>query len=149
MPVVKIGKLLAEAEELKAVSARTRRLRELQKLYSESAPGELAKASRVKGYRDGILLVAAENAATAAKLRQMVPTLLTRISKSEPEVNGIRIGVQVGGRAQAARTQQQKNVLTTDALKKFDALAKRVGDEDLRSALARLVRHHTREKSGS
>ena len=145
MPVVKIGKLLAEAEELKAVSARTRRLRELQKLYCESAPGELAKASRVKGYREGILFIAAENAATAAKLRQMAPTLLTRINKSEPEVTGVRIAVQVHGREKNVRARSQKTALTTDALKKFDALAKRVGDDDLRSALTRLVQHHRRK----
>ena len=142
MPVLKIGQLLASSDELKAVSARTRRLRELEKLYSESAPGELARASHVKNYREGILSIAAENAATAAKLRQMAPTLLTRINKSEPEITGLKIGVQVGGRARNVRTRVAKTGLPTDALKKFDALAKRVGDEDLKSALSRLVQHH-------
>jgi hypothetical protein len=145
MPVVKIGQLLTASDELKAVSARTRKLLDLQKRYLESAPAELANASHVKNYRDGILFVAAENAATAAKLRQMVPTLLARISKSEPEVTGVRIGVQVGGRRGNVRTRSQKTALTTDALKKFDALARQVGDENLRSALKRLVQHHRRK----
>lgn len=144
MPVIKIGQLLASSEELKAVSARTRRMRELQKLYAEAAPPELAAASHVKNFRDGMLSIGADNAATAAKLRQLTPTLLARIGKSEPQVTGLRIGVQVSGRGERLRARSQKPALPADALRKFDALAKRVGNDDLRSALTRLVRHQRR-----
>src|SRR5205085_9166243 len=123
-----------------------RRLRELQKLYSGSAPPELANASHVKNYREGTLFIATENAATAAKLRQMAPTLLTRINKSEPEIREIRIGVQVAGRARNVRARTPKTALPADALNKLDALAQPVGDETLKSALTRLVQHQRRSR---
>src|SRR5438045_1125876 len=98
MPLHTIGNLLGATDELKALAAKTRRLQELQKLYFASAPRELASLSRVKNLRAGTLFIAADNSAVAAKLRQLAPTLLASLCKSEAEVTGIRIEVQVSGR---------------------------------------------------
>jgi len=145
MPLRKIGSLLGASDELKALSARTRRLQELQTLYLRSAPRELAGSSRVKDYRTGTLLVSADNAAVAAKLKQLAPSLLAAIRKTEGEITGIRIEVQVSGTAFERRHKSQKIALSPDALEKLDGLAKRVADDGLRNALTRLVRRHGRK----
>ena len=146
MPLHAISKLLGATEGLKALSVRMRRLRELQILYVRSAPGELASASRVKNLRAGTLLVSADNAAVAAKLKQQAPTLLASIRKTEAEVTGLRIEVQVSGLARERPPKSGKKPLSPDAVQKFDELAKRVEDGDLKTALANLVRRHKRSK---
>ena len=147
MPLHTIGKLLGATDELKALSARMQRLRELQKLYAGSAPRELAGASRVKNYRTGTLFVSADNAAVAAKLKQLAPTLLALIRKTEAEVTGLRIEVQVSGALHERVAKSRKKPLSPDAIHKFDELANRVEDGGLKTAIARLVQRHKRAKS--
>lgn len=147
MPLHTIGDLLGAAEELRTLSARARRLRELQTLYVGSAPRELAQSSRVRNLRGGTLLVSADNAAVAAKLRQLAPTLLASIRKNEAEVTGIRIEVQVSGALHERVPGSRKKPLPADAIQEFDGLAKRIPDGSLKSALARLVRRHKKSRS--
>jgi hypothetical protein len=142
MPLHTLRTLLGANTELKALSARVRRLGELQKLYLRSAPRELASASRVKSQRAGTLVISADNAAVAAKLKQLAPTLLGAIRESETEVTKIRIEVQVSGRGGNARRGAKKRGLTPEAIEQFEALADRVENEGLKSALGRLVRRH-------
>lgn len=146
MPLRKLGAFLGASDELKTLSARTRRLRELQTLYLRSAPRELASASRVKNYRTGTLVVSADNPAVAAKLKQLTPTLLAALRETESEITSVRIEVQVGGAARERRPQPQKTPLTAEAVQGFAELSKRVPDGPLKSALANLVRHHRRGK---
>ena len=147
MALQKIGTLLGASDELKGLSARTRRLRELQTLYVRSAPRELAEASRVRNCRAGTLFVSADNAAVAAKLKQLAPTLLASIRKTEAEISGIRIEVQVSGALHERRPRSRKNPLSPDSVDKLDALSKQV-DGDLGAALAALVRRQRRPRSG-
>jgi len=144
MPLHKIGALLGASDELKALSARTRRLRELQTLYLRSAPRELGRLSRVKNYGTGTLFVSADNSAVAAKLRQLAPTLLASIRETEAEITALRIEVQVGGAARERVRESRKIALTADAVEKIQELSGRVGDPGLKSALARLARRHKR-----
>ena len=146
MPLHKLSQLFDASDELKALSARTRRMRELQALYLGCAPRELAAASRIKNFQRGTLVIAADNAAIATKLRQMAPRLLTVIRKTEAEITGIRIEVQVRGAARERVALSRKTSLTRDAVEKFEALSKQVVDADLRSALAALARRHRRAK---
>ena len=144
MPLHKIGALLGASEELKTLSAGMRRMQDLQTLYLRSAPRELAGSSRVKNYRTGTLFVSADNAAVAAKLKQLAPTLLASLRKTEPQITGIRIEVQVKGAARERPRKSQKTALTPGAIEHFEALSKRVPDGGLKAAIARLVRRHGR-----
>ena len=147
MPLHTIGDLLGATQELRTLSARARRLRELQTLYVGSAPRGLAQSSRVRNLRGGTLLISADNAAVAAKLRQLAPTLLASIRKSEAEITAIRIEVQVSGALHERTPASRKKPLLADAIQEFDGLAKRIPDGSLKSALARLVRHHRKTRS--
>ena len=137
-----IGDLLTATEELKTLSAGTRRLRELQKLYFRSAPRELAGSSRVKSYRAGVLCVTADNGVIATKLKQLAPSLLAAIRKGDGDITAIRIDVQVRGIRTPARAQNSKKGLPGEVLSGFEALAGEVADDGLKLALANLVRHH-------
>ena len=108
-----IGDLLRSTDELKALSTRTRRLQELQKLYLRSAPRELSGSSRVKSYKAGTLCVSADNGVIAAKLKQLAPTVLNAIRENDAEITGIRIEVQVEGTPSGERLQRKKTSTVT------------------------------------
>jgi hypothetical protein len=146
VPLTTIGKLLGSAAELKTLSARMRRMHALQTLYSRCAPPELAGSSRVKNYRAATLVVAADNSAVAAKLKHLAPSLLASLRESDAEITAIRIEVQVKGSARNRPGKSNKTALSADALERFDELAKRVPDGDLKAALGNLVRHHRPRK---
>jgi hypothetical protein len=145
MPSHIIGDLLVATDELKALSARTRRLRELQTLYLRSAPRELAGSSRVKSYKAGVLCVTADNGAIAAKLKQLAPTLLASIRKNDAEITGIRIEVQVGKVPKQALPGRKKN-LSDQSLDSVDALATEIPAGPLKLALANFVQRQRRQK---
>ena len=142
MPNRTIGDLLVATDELKTLTARTRRLRELQKLYFRSAPRELAGSSRVKSYKAGVLCVTADNGVVAAKLKQLAPSVLAGIRRNEPDVAAIRIEVRVSVIRSSRGAARPQKVLPPQALAAFQALAGRITEEPLKLALANLVRRH-------
>ena len=142
MPNRTIGDLLVATEELKTLTARTRRLRELQKLYFRSAPRELAGSSRVKSYKAGVLCVTADNGVVAAKLKQLAPSVLAGIRRSDADVAAIRIEVRVSGIRSSHEGARPQKVLPAQAVKAFQALAGRIRGEPLKLALANLIRRH-------
>lgn len=144
MPTQKIGDLLTAAGELKTLSGKAQQLLRLQQVFFGAAPPALAQACRVKNYRDGTLFIATGSAAVAAKLKQLAPRLLVIIQKQESQVTGIQIAVQVTKSQSNAREQSKNTGLNLDSIDKFRSLSEAIPDSPLKSALANLVRHHTR-----
>jgi hypothetical protein len=145
MALQRIDSLLGTGE-LRTLAAGARRIRALERLYRAAAPRELAAASRVKACKAGTLVVTADNAAVAAKLRQMTARLLAAIRQSAGDVHAVRIEVHVGGAAHESRPQSAKAVLGRDAVTEFAALARRVPEGSLKNAIADLVKHHSPRK---
>jgi hypothetical protein len=144
MPLQKLETLVRTSDELKGLAARTRRLQELQTIYFRSAPRRLAEASRVRDFRGGTLFVSAVNAAVAAKLRQLAPTLLASIRETEAEVTALRIDVQVAGAGYERQPRSRKIAPGPRALEQIEALSERVSEGNLKGALTRLVRRQRR-----
>jgi hypothetical protein len=142
MPLHTFGDLLGATESLKALTARVRRLKELQSLYVRTAPRELASSSRVKGCRAGTLYVWADNAAVAAKLKQVAPRLLAAIRENEAEITKIQIEVQVGGRGGGGPYQSRKKPLTPATVRQLGELAEAMRDGELKAAISRLAARH-------
>jgi hypothetical protein len=150
MPAHKLGDLLASSGALRALSREARHLARLQQVLFEAVPPPLTTATRVKSLRAGTLILITDHAAAAAKLRQLAPRLLLHVQKRHTEVTGIRIEVQVRTQPKSARAAPGKSWLPIDAIEHFRALAERVQDSPLRSALARLVRRNKgNRKSGT
>ncbi|MES2563553.1 MAG: DciA family protein [Pseudomonadota bacterium] len=142
MPLHKLGSFIGASAELKALTALARRLDALQSAYKDAAPSELARASRVKSLSAATLHVTADNAAVAAKLKQLAPSLLAAIRISHAEVTHLRINVDVSGRAAPRVYRSQKQALTPLIIDRLDELAGRVNDSGLKAALGRLARRH-------
>lgn len=139
MPTRKLSALIIDNAGLTALTRATQCIAALQRLYVICAPPDMAEASRVVNNRDGMLVIAADNGAVAAKLRQQAPRLLKNLQKQGAEITGIRVQVQVERTGPAPRVQTQKTPLTVDSIDNFEKLSKQVKDPDLRSALARFA----------
>jgi len=139
MPTRKFSALIVETAGLSALNRATQRISALQRLYSVCAPPELSRASRVVGDHNGTLVIAADNVAIAAKLKQIMPRLLKTLQKQRAQVTGIRIQVQVSGQQSAPRAHTEKTALPIDLIDDFEKLSGRVRDPGLRSALARFA----------
>lgn len=139
MPARKLSALIIDNAGLTALSRATQCIAALQRLYAVCAPPDMLRASRVVNNRDGMLVIAADNGAVAAKLRQQAPRLLKNMQKQGVEVTGIRVQVQVERSAPAPRSRVGKTPLTIDSIDNFEKLSKQVKDPELRSALARFA----------
>jgi len=146
MPTRKFSALIVETAGLSALNRTTQRISALQRLYSASAPLELVKASRVVGDHSGTLVIAADNGAVAAKLKQILPRLLKNLQKQSAQVTGIRIQVQVSGQQPRIRHAPEKKSLPIDSIEYFEELSKQVRDPGLRSALARFAAKRRKER---
>ncbi len=135
----KLSALIGNAAGLSMLTRTMRRLAALQRLYAVCAPPDLAQASRVVGDHDGVLVIAADNGAIAAKLRQLAPRLHKNLQKQTAEVTGIRIRVQVAPATPAAAAGAKKSPLPVDSIDNFENLSRQVKDPGLRSALARFA----------
>ena len=143
MPLRDIRHLIESSAELEAVRKKAQRQMALQQAYVDYTPVELAyltKASRVGYIKAGTLYLFADQAAVAAKLRQLLPRLLPLFRKLEAEVTGIKVLLQVNSPSQKPRSRIKKSALTIDFIDKFDDLSKSVRDPALRLAITNLVK---------
>jgi len=139
MPTRKFSALFVETAGLSALNRTTQRISALQRLYTACAPPELSQASRVVGDHNGTLVIAADNGAVAAKLKQLTPRLLKNLHKQRAQVTGIRIRVQVSSHPPATPVAPEKKQLPIDLIDDFENLSRRVRDPGLSAALARFA----------
>lgn len=139
MSTRKISALIENTAGLSALTRTMQRLSALQRLYVVCTPPDLARASRVVGDRDGVLVIAADNGAIAAKLKQLAPRLLKKLQNQRAEVTGIQVQVQVNKVTTATGMRSKKPPLPVDLIENLDALSNQVKDPGLRAALARFA----------
>ena len=139
MPTRKLSALLLDTEGLSVLTRASQRIAALQRLYVICAPPDLAQASRVVSDRNGMLVIAADNGAIAAKLKQLTPRLLKNLQKRAVEVTGIRVEVQVGRDHTDWVAKTEKSPLPVDLIDNFEDLSRRVKDPGLRAALSRFA----------
>jgi len=149
MATQKISFWLTTPAEVKGLTEKVGRLSRLQQIFRETAPPQLASACRVINFRAGTLVILADNQAVAAKLRQLVPSVLSEVRKFEAEVTGIQVQAQVNRATESAGKDITERSLPIDTIDKFQALSETVADTKLREALTRLVRRRRRSGPGS
>ena len=116
MPAHKIDFYLNSSDRLRSLTQEAQRIAELHRVLLNIAPPELTQACCVKQLRDGTLTLLAENAAIAAKLKQLAARLLASYQKQRCEVTAIRIEVQVREAASAPAAKREPKRLSTRIL---------------------------------
>jgi hypothetical protein len=139
MSARKIDFYLDSSDRLRAFAHAARRVAELQQVFLNSAPHPLTQACRVKRLRAGTLYLLAENAAIAAKLKQLAPRLLTSYQKQRWQVTSIQVEVQVKSAAPDARFKREPKRLSLETIENLEVLAAGIEESPLKQALTRLA----------
>lgn len=132
---------LNSAGGLARLSAHAGRLVKLQRVFEKIAPSYLAASSRVANFKLGKVVIHADSGAVAAKLRQMLPSLLGEFSLEGAEVTEIQVKVQPSHAALQHRKLVQPAIVGTSAKSDLHRLAEQLPeDSPLKAALERLVK---------
>ncbi len=115
-----------------------RRLLELRQILASLLPAALARACTVANYKQGKLVLFAENNAVAAKLKLISPTLRERFSDRGVQVTEMDIGVQA---PEAAKEKPEKSTkLSGSAVASLAELAAQLPDSPLKQRVAARAR---------
>jgi hypothetical protein len=127
---------LASNLELRQLSSKAEQLTTLQRHYEAISPPSLARSSQVFRLDQQTVVIAANNGAVAAKLRQMTSELISLFQARGCEVTGIQIKVQVSAPPSVVASEPRiLGKAAQDALRKLDD---DLPDSPLKTALRRL-----------
>lgn len=136
---------LDSAAGIAALLPQAERLIELRRIYSELVPQQLLRSSSVVNYKQGNVVIFAENNAVAAKLRLLSPRLVNDFSKRGAQVTGIRLEVQPRQEPQGAPAPKHAKLSAAGA-ESLEALAQRLPDSKLKQAVAEMAARGAAER---
>ncbi len=139
MPIQRIDHFINTSDQLRQLASQAHRLAELTRVFSTIAPPSLAQACRAGRLNSGTLFLLAENGAVAAKLKQLVPRLLTAYGKLGGEVTSIHIDVQVKERDLEHRPHSRERPLSIASIEHLRKLAASMEESPLKEAVTRLA----------
>ena len=137
MPSRSVGLLLNSIPELQSLHQQLRQLTAFKNKLAHALPDNLLAYARVTSFKAGELLLITDNGVVAAKLRQLIPTMLTALREQEYEINAIRLQVQV--RTDDKPLPDKQITLSVEARRAIAALSPRISNVALRCALERLA----------
>lgn len=143
MTAQKASFFLNTTTRLQSLMQAAGRLIEVQRVYQGLAQKNLAKYSKVGSVVQGTLVLLAENGAIAAKLKQQLPTLLSKFQQRGVEVSAIRVEVQAGLLRATNRPPHDKHIEEA-GLQSLQKLQEKLEDGALKLALEKLLRHQNR-----
>jgi hypothetical protein len=132
-----LNEYLAQADSINALMPQALRLIELRHVLLKVLPETLAGTATVANYRQGKIIIFAANAAAAAKLKLLGPTLLERFAKRGFQVTALKIEVQPGD--EPPNRHPKEAVLSDAALRALDNLASQLTDSELKTTIAVLA----------
>lgn len=123
------------------LSAHAGRLVKLQRVFEEIAPSYLAASSHVANFKLGKVVIHADSGAVAAKLRQMLPSLVDEFSLKGVDITEIQVKVQPSGVAPQHKRGVTAASVGPSAKSGLSRLAEELpADSPLKEAVERLVK---------
>ena len=124
------------------------KLTAMQQVFMEIAPPQLAQRCTLGGFFDGTLTLYAYNGAIAAKLRQILPSILLKFQARGYEVTAIRIAVQanyhtIGGNDFSTRLTAKRLRIDRAGIESLNRLAAELPRSPLKSAIESLLKKET------
>ena len=113
------------------------RLIALRQALSGALPAQLRRSCEIANYKQGIVVIFAENGALATKLKLLVPSLIQHLRKTAGDLTAIRVEVQPTTPVQ--KPQAKRAVLSATAAKALRELEAQLPDSKLKSAISALA----------
>ena len=139
MRLPKLGRILSSEHELQPIVAKARELRALAGLVELFLSPDLARQGRVANFKDGELVLAAANAAAAAKFRLLAPALSRFLSERRWQVNSVSVRVQPNAPRQALAAPHKRAHFSAETLQSLKKLHASLPDSPAREALKKLL----------
>jgi hypothetical protein len=140
MHAKRIGQYLDTSPGVDRLTSHAACLLALRRVVAEALPESLRQSSTIANFKQGKVLVIAENNAAAARLRLLAPSLIERLSERGWQVTGLRVEVQPDARRRMQPVEEKRLLLSHSAR---DALARSVAElpeSRLRRAIEALAR---------
>ena len=134
----RLNALFKENAELVALSGLADSLAVTQKNWNAVVPATLLPYCLAGGIKHRRLTVYADNGAVAAKIKLLLPSLLTKLQNQGVEVTSIRVEVQVKSIPRAISKQPRR--ISRQAASRLAELADKLSGSALGEALTRLSR---------
>lgn len=125
-----------------ALTDKAKTLTMTQKIWSEIVPESFKSVSQAGNIEHKRLTVYVENGAIAAKIKLLLPSLLTKLKKKGVEITSIRVQVQV--QAKPEKIDKSPRTLSTSAAEELKSLANKLEGTALGNALKRLSKRSSR-----
>ncbi len=137
-----LQRVLGAAPELAALADHAARLSRLQEVYARTVPDYLCGVSRVANLKLETLIIHADNAAVAAKLKQMEPRLRAEFARAGSPVAALQFKV-LPPRPTPPRPVSDRDAHLSDPARNAltDMAASLPADSPVRAALERLLSH--------
>lgn len=115
------------------------RLLELRRILAQALPENLRRSSSIANYKQGKVVIFAENSAVAAKLKLLAPTLTSVLVKSGFEVTAMQVEVQPKEPPAALRDKHAQ--LSDKAAAELTELSKQLPDSQLKTSILSLAKN--------
>jgi hypothetical protein len=133
----RLNALFNDNADLAALSSQAGSLTATQKIWDAIAPDSLKQFTQAGSVKHKRLIVYADNGAVAAKIKMLLPSLLTKLQNQGLEVTSIRVVVQVkSGLEKPAKSVRN---LSPQAASSLQNLAAELKGSALGEALSRLA----------
>lgn len=141
---VAVGRIFAGSGQLKQLTMRAARMARLEAALHGMLPAPLRDHVRLGAIEQGCLVLVADGAAWATRLRYLTPQILAHLPP-EPEmadVRSVRVRLR-GGELESAPPPTERARMSRAAARSIAAQAQSTSDTRLRAALERLARRGT------
>ncbi len=135
------------APEHQRLFSHTEKLTAMQQVFMKIAPPQLAQHCALGAFVEGDLTIYARSGAIAAKLRQMLPSLLLKFRARGYEVTAIRIAVQANYNSITDTQKVAKRLEIGQAgLESLSNLVSALPASPLRTAVAHLLKKQAKSQ---
>jgi hypothetical protein len=125
------------SDGISSLLPQARRLLELRQILAESMPENLRRSSSIANYKQGKVVIFADNSAVAAKLKLLAPTLTGVLVKNGFEVTGMQVEVQP--KSPLAEAKPKHANLSETAAAELTKLSDQLPDSQLKSSILSLA----------
>jgi hypothetical protein len=132
-----LGKILEKSEGLDRLLPHARSLIELREQLAAALPPGLRRQATLANFKNGTLVIFADNSAVAAKLRLMLTALGDRLKANGVEHTGIKVEVQPSEPPLPRRHKQA--VMSASGADSLRQLSAQLPDSKLKTVIDRLA----------
>ncbi len=135
-----LHRYLGSGDALARLQDHAARLRRLQGALESALPPQLVAQCQVANLKDGTLVVATRGGAIAARLKQMLPSLIEHFARAGHAVQAIKVKVATPEQAEWRRPPPERHISADAKAGLAQFAATLPADSPLRASLERLVR---------